>query len=120
MKTIALFGAAGKIGSRIAGRLRELPDYEILYVENGEAGIQRLRERGLPAITTSEVEGRPLGKGMLDVKGLLDILRCARYDFNIILEQWPPEQKTLQETICLEQEWAVESVAYLKKLTTDL
>jgi len=46
MTTIALFGAAGKMGSRISRRLRENKDYQTLYVESGEAGMQRLKERG--------------------------------------------------------------------------
>ena len=46
MNTIALFGAAGKMGSRISRRLRENQDYQVLYVESGEAGAQRLKERG--------------------------------------------------------------------------
>ncbi len=50
MITIALFGAAGKMGGRISHRLREAQQYRTLYVESGEAGIQRLRERGdMPA-----------------------------------------------------------------------
>ena len=52
--TIALFGAAGKIGARIAGRLREAEEYRTLYVEAGEAGLARLRERGLPPATEAE------------------------------------------------------------------
>lgn len=47
MIAIALFGAAGKIGTRIANRMRDNPDYRLLYVEAGEAGVARLRERGL-------------------------------------------------------------------------
>lgn len=47
MDTIALFGAAGKIGTRIANALRDDPEYRMLYVETGEAGLARLRERGL-------------------------------------------------------------------------
>lgn len=46
MKTIALFGAAGKMGARISRRLRENADYRTLYVEAGEVGMQRLQERG--------------------------------------------------------------------------
>lgn len=48
MTTIALFGAAGKIGTRIANRLREAPEYHTLYVESGEAGLARLRANNLP------------------------------------------------------------------------
>lgn len=47
MTTIALFGAAGKVGTRIANALRDDPEYRMLYVEGGEAGLARLRERGL-------------------------------------------------------------------------
>lgn len=47
MKTIALFGAAGKMGTRISDKLRDDPDFEILYVEAGKVGQARLRERGL-------------------------------------------------------------------------
>ena len=47
MTTIALFGAAGKIGTRIANRLRETEEYCTLYVETGEAGLARLRANGL-------------------------------------------------------------------------
>lgn len=46
MTTLALFGAAGKMGSRISLRLRENPGYIPLFVEAGETGAQRLVERG--------------------------------------------------------------------------
>ena len=47
MTTIALFGAAGKIGTRIANRLREDAAFRTLYIEAGEAGIARLQASGL-------------------------------------------------------------------------
>jgi len=43
MTTIALFGAAGKIGARIAKRLREDAAFRTRYIEAGEANIARLR-----------------------------------------------------------------------------
>jgi hypothetical protein len=46
MTTIALFGAAGKMGARISRRLKENKNYTTLYVESGEAGVQRLSTRG--------------------------------------------------------------------------
>ena len=46
MTTIALFGAAGKMGSRISRRLKDAADYQTFYVEEGEVGQGRLRERG--------------------------------------------------------------------------
>jgi hypothetical protein len=47
MTTIALFGAAGKMGSRITRRLREASKYNAYYVEAGETAEALLRERGL-------------------------------------------------------------------------
>src|SRR5512140_2925223 len=46
MTSIALFGAAGKMGSRISRRLKENTHYTPFYVEEGETGQARLRERG--------------------------------------------------------------------------
>ena len=51
---VALFGAAGKMGTRITARLRDDPEYRMLYVEAGEAGMARLRERGLIATPPAE------------------------------------------------------------------
>jgi hypothetical protein len=47
MTVLALFGAAGKIGTRIANRLRETSEFETLFVEAGEVGLARLRANGL-------------------------------------------------------------------------
>ncbi|MCU0502320.1 MAG: sugar phosphate isomerase/epimerase [Anaerolineae bacterium] len=60
------------------------------------------------------IEGRPAGKGQVDLPWLFDTLRASRYDFNVIIELWPPEQPTLEESIALEQAWAVESVSALR------
>jgi len=54
MTTIALFGAAGKIGTRIANRLKEADEYRTLYIEASQAGLARLREHGLPPSTQEE------------------------------------------------------------------
>ena len=62
------------------------------------------------------VEGKPAGKGQLNVPWLLDVLRAAGASGNAILELWPPEQKTLEETIALERAWAAESIPYLRRL----
>ena len=47
MKTIALFGAAGKMGSRIRRRLEHCNLYLSLYVEAGETGQNTLREQNI-------------------------------------------------------------------------
>ena len=64
-------------------------------------------------------EGRPAGQGQLDTPWLLETLKASHYDFNVILELWPPEQKTLPETIALEQAWAEESISYLRQYVKD-
>jgi D-apionate oxidoisomerase len=57
MTSVAIIGAAGKMGNRISSRLGEDPDIRLLYVEGTEAGLQRLRERGNDA-TSSEDAAR--------------------------------------------------------------
>lgn len=47
MSTIAVFGAGGKMGCRLTDNLKHAMDFRMLYVETGEAGIQRLADRGL-------------------------------------------------------------------------
>lgn len=46
MKTIALVGAGGKMGCRIADNLVKT-DYKVFYLEVGERGLENLRQRGL-------------------------------------------------------------------------
>jgi sugar phosphate isomerase/epimerase len=60
-------------------------------------------------------DGAPSGKGLLDPKWLLDALQSSTYDYNVIIELWPPEQDTIESTIVLEQQWAVESVRFLRE-----
>jgi sugar phosphate isomerase/epimerase len=64
-------------------------------------------------------EGRAAGQGQLDIPWLLEACRKSRYDYNVIIELWPPEQKTLGETIALEEAWAVESVKFLRRHIPD-
>jgi hypothetical protein len=57
MITIALFGAAGKIGARIAKLLHNDKAYTTLFVEAGESGQARLREMNLtPTIQAEAVK----------------------------------------------------------------
>jgi sugar phosphate isomerase/epimerase len=60
------------------------------------------------------VEGRPAGHGQLDVPWLLEQLRRNGAACNAIVELWPPEQASLEETIALEQRWAQESIESLR------
>jgi sugar phosphate isomerase/epimerase len=60
-------------------------------------------------------EGTPAGMGLVDITWLLKELKTSLYDFNVIIELWPPEQNTLEETIALEQTWALDSISYLRQ-----
>jgi putative NADH-flavin reductase len=44
---IALMGAGGKMGCRITDNMKDLPEYQIAYVEVSELGIERLKARGV-------------------------------------------------------------------------
>jgi D-apionate oxidoisomerase len=48
--TIALFGAAGNMGTRISTTLQADSDYRVLHVEAGEAGRAKLRDGGITAV----------------------------------------------------------------------
>jgi len=57
MTTIALFGAAGKMGTRISNNLKDALEYRMLYVEPDERGQTRMRERGLTPTPQEEAVG---------------------------------------------------------------
>lgn len=54
MQTIALVGAGGKMGTRITHKLKDDPEYRVLYVENSETAQARLREEGLTITSKQE------------------------------------------------------------------
>lgn len=58
MTTLALFGAAGKMGMRISNRLRVETSFETTYVEAGETAEARLRERGMKPTSPEEAARR--------------------------------------------------------------
>jgi sugar phosphate isomerase/epimerase len=65
------------------------------------------------------IEGRPAGQGQLDVPWLLQTLEDAGRDPNAILELWTPPEANLEDTIRKEDEWARESITYLRTLIPD-
>lgn len=54
MITLAIFGAGGNMGTRACNALKDAENYRVLYVERGEAGQARLRERGLTPTPSEE------------------------------------------------------------------
>lgn len=51
---IALMGAGGKMGCRITDNMKNLPEYDMLYLEVSEAGIVKLQVRGLTVTPEDE------------------------------------------------------------------
>lgn len=47
MLKIAIFGAAGNMGTRATNALKDDPEYDVLHVEGNAAGEEKLRQRGI-------------------------------------------------------------------------
>lgn len=62
------------------------------------------------------VVGKPAGEGVIPVKWVMSQL--MKYDLypSMIIEAWPPFQENIEETIKMENEWAKQSVDYLRTL----
>ena len=60
------------------------------------------------------IEGRPAGKGMLNIQDLL--LRASQNGLcqSAVLELWTPPETSIEFTVKKEQQWASESIDYLK------
>jgi sugar phosphate isomerase/epimerase len=65
------------------------------------------------------ISGAPAGKGMLDVRCLLERLGSLGATGTVILELWPPPESTLEETAAKEKRWCEESIRYLRTLIAD-
>ncbi len=62
------------------------------------------------------IDGRVAGEGLLNIPSLLGKLQHSNRCHTCILEQWVPPERSTQETLEKEQEWASKSIAYLKSL----
>jgi len=62
------------------------------------------------------IEGSQAGKGMLNIKDLVDGLNKFNLCQSAILELWTPPEKEVEDTIKKEERWALESIDYLKDI----
>jgi sugar phosphate isomerase/epimerase len=62
------------------------------------------------------IEGRPAGKGMLNIESLVEKVSAAGRCKSAILELWTPPETTAEKTILREEQWANESIDYLKQI----
>ena len=60
------------------------------------------------------IEGAPAGRGMLDIPGLVSTLADAGRCKSAILELWTPPEQAISSTLLKEENWASESIDYLK------
>jgi 3-oxoisoapionate decarboxylase len=62
------------------------------------------------------IEGRPAGKGMLNIPDLIKRTSQTGICRSAILELWTPPEQAIEATIKKEVKWADESIKYLKSL----
>jgi sugar phosphate isomerase/epimerase len=62
------------------------------------------------------IEGRPAGKGMLNIRETVDRLTVMNRCKSAILELWTPPENNIEDTIVKEDAWARESIEYLKNI----
>jgi sugar phosphate isomerase/epimerase len=62
------------------------------------------------------IEGSPAGKGMLNIKELIEKLIILKRCDSAILELWTPPETALDDTIEKEEIWASESIKFLKTI----
>ncbi len=65
------------------------------------------------------IEGRPAGKGMLNIPELAVHLKETGLCQSAILELWTPPEEDIGKTIRKESSWAGESINYLKSIFKD-
>jgi sugar phosphate isomerase/epimerase len=61
------------------------------------------------------IKGCAAGRGQLNIPWLVESFAALRVEPSVILESWTPEQKTLEETMALEDTWAKQGVDYLRR-----
>lgn len=95
------------IGESISEIVGELSPYVVnLHVKD-------FRVRRLESRMGFVIEGAPAGEGLLDLPHILMELQRHGRNPNVILEQWPPFQGSLEETLILEKKWADQGIHYL-------
>jgi len=60
------------------------------------------------------VFGAPLGKGMVDVKAVLNLIRKSNRDLNILIEQWMDRRGSEEETLVEEERWIEQGIRFLR------
>jgi len=77
-----------------------MKDFEIIR-SNGQMGFT--------------VQGTALGKGRLDIPAVIAAVGGSAREITSVIELWTPRQESYSATVELEEAWAKESVAFLRK-----
>jgi len=59
--------------------------------------------------------GTPSGKGDLDIPWLISKIKVFNPDISAILELWTPPEADIEDTVVKENNWALQSIEYLKQ-----
>jgi hypothetical protein len=59
--------------------------------------------------------GTALGQGRLDVAAVIESVGGTKREITAVIELWTPRQESYAETVALEDNWATESVSFLRK-----
>jgi sugar phosphate isomerase/epimerase len=62
------------------------------------------------------IEGKPAGSGMLRISDLVSQLSILNHCQSAILEMWTPPEPSIEETLTKEDQWANESIEFLKTI----
>jgi len=62
------------------------------------------------------IVGCPLGKGLVDLAGMLDAVRAAGHSPNVFVEGWMDPLEDEEATLEQEEAWARDGMAYLRRL----
>lgn len=81
--------------------------------------IKDYNMKRVPSQLGFRVEGCAVGAGEVDVPWVLEQLRLRGRDVNAIIELWPPEAGTIEETIAVERTLAETSVKYARQFIVE-
>ncbi|GAB3341397.1 sugar phosphate isomerase/epimerase [Larkinella ripae] len=70
----------------------------------------------LPHLMGFQIDGRPAGRGMLNLPWLIETVRKQGRCQTAILEQWVVPENELTHTLAKETAWANESIQYLRTI----
>ena len=66
------------------------------------------------------VVGTPAGQGKLNIPEQLARLKTHRPEASIVLELWTPFAESAENTVALQEDWAEQSIAFLKEVLSGL